>query len=98
VSSSEHIGYCSFTKAIEHLGDRWNLLILRELAMLGPRGFNELVTGLPGRISRSVLSERLRRLENLGLVAHAGGTPYRLTAAGSDLIPTIASLRGWAAT
>ena len=98
MSSSEHIGYCSFTKAIEHLGDRWNLLILRELAMLGPRGFNDLVTGLPGRISRSVLAERLRRLENLGLVTHAGGTPYRLTMAGNDLIPTMLSLRGWAAT
>ena len=68
----ELIGYCSFTKAIEHLGDRWSLFILRALAMLGPQGFNELATGLPGRISRSVLADRLRKLENLGLVAHAG--------------------------
>ena len=98
MDSSGYTGYCSFTKAIEHLGDRWNLFILRELAMRGPRGFNDLASGLPGRISRSVLAERLRRLENLGLVTHAGGPPYRLTAAGRDLIPTILSLRGWAAT
>jgi DNA-binding HxlR family transcriptional regulator len=98
VGSSEFIGYCSFTKAIEHLGDRWNLFILRELSMFGPQGFNDLATGLPGRISRSVLADRLRKLENLGLVAHAGGAPYRLTAAGTGLVPTILSLRGWAET
>jgi DNA-binding HxlR family transcriptional regulator len=98
VGSSEYLGYCSFTKAIEHLGDRWNLFILRELAIFGPQGFNDLATGLPGRISRSVLADRLRKLENLGLVAHAVGAPYRLTAAGTDLVPTIQSLRGWAAT
>jgi DNA-binding HxlR family transcriptional regulator len=98
VGSSEFTGYCSFTKAIEHLGDRWNLFILRELSMFGPQGFNDLATGLPGRISRSVLADRLRKLENLGLVAHAGGAPYRLTAAGTELAPTILSLRGWAET
>jgi DNA-binding HxlR family transcriptional regulator len=96
VGSSEFIGYCSFTKAIEHLGDRWALFILRELSVFGPQGFNDLATGLPGRISRSVLADRLRKLENLGLVAHAGGAPYRLTAPGTGLVPTILSLRGWA--
>ena len=94
----ESTGYCSFTKAIEHLGDRWNLFILRELAVFGPQGFNDLATSLPGRISRSVLADRLRRLENLGLVAHPGRAPYQLTAAGTDLVPTIMSLRGWAET
>ncbi len=98
VGSSEFNGYCSFTKAIEHLGDRWNLFILRELAVFGPQGFNDLVAGLPGRISRSVLADRLHKLENLGLVAHTGGAPYRLTAAGAGLVPTILSLRGWAET
>jgi len=98
VGSSEFIGYCSFTKAIEHLGDRWILFILRELSMFGPQGFNDLAAGLPGRISRSVLADRLRKLENLGLVTHPDGAPYRLTAAGNDLIPTIVSLRGWAET
>jgi DNA-binding HxlR family transcriptional regulator len=98
MGSSEFTGYCSFTKAIEHLADRWNLFILRELSMFGPQGFNDLVAGLPGRISRSVLVDRLRKLENLGLVTHADGAPYRLTAAGADLVPTFMSLRGWAET
>jgi DNA-binding HxlR family transcriptional regulator len=90
-------GYCSFTKAIEHLGDRWILFILREIAVFGPQGFNDLAIGLPGRISRSVLADRLRKLENLGLVTHPDGV-YRLTAAGSGVVPTILSLRGWAET
>ncbi|MGH8777310.1 MAG: winged helix-turn-helix transcriptional regulator [Jiangellaceae bacterium] len=102
MSSSEFSGYCSFTKAIEHLGDRWSLFIVRELGMFGPQGFNDLVTSLPGRISRSVLADRLRRLETLGLVSRVDGRdphpPYRLTAVGSGLMPTLASLRGWAET
>ena len=102
VGSNELAGYCSFTKAIEHLGDRWTLLIVRELGVFGPLGFNELAASLPGRISRSVLAERLRRLEVLGLVSRTGGraahAPYHLTAVGAGLMPTILSLRGWADT
>ena len=102
MGSSDVAGYCSFTKAIEHLGDRWSLFILRELGMIGPRGFNELATALPGRISRAVLSDRLHRLETLGLVRRADRSarqvPYRLTTAGEGLLPTLLALRGWAAT
>jgi DNA-binding HxlR family transcriptional regulator len=98
VSSPEFPGYCSFTKAIEHLGDRWSLLIVRQLGVFGPQGFNELIRSLPGRISRSVLTERLRRLETLGLVSREGPTGYRLTTVGVGLMPVLASLRGWAET
>ena len=102
VGSSEFVGYCSFTKAIEHLGDRWSLLIVRELGMFGPQGFNDLVTGLPGRISRSVLADRLRRLETLGLVSRRDDPDphpaYRLTAVGQGLMATLGSLRAWADT
>ena len=102
VGSSEVIGYCSYTKAIEHLGDRWSLLIVRQLGTFGPQGFNGLVTGLPGRISRSVLADRLRRLETLGLVSRADRQDphpsYRLTAVGQGLMTTLSSLRTWADT
>ena len=102
MGSSEFVGYCSFTKAIEHLGDRWSLLIVRELGMFGPQGFNDLVSGLPGRISRSVLADRLRRLETLGLVSRRDGQDphpaYRLTAVGQGLMATLGSLRAWADT
>jgi DNA-binding HxlR family transcriptional regulator len=92
--------FCAFEKAAEHLGDRWSLLILRELAMHGTRGFNALVQGLPG-VSRSVLSRRLRRLEDLGLICREAGrrgrsAPYRLAPAGSQFLPTLRSLARWA--
>ncbi|HSK28072.1 MAG TPA: helix-turn-helix domain-containing protein [Jiangellales bacterium] len=102
MGSSELPGYCSFTKAIEHLGDRWSLLIVRELGTFGPQGFNDLVIALPGRISRSVLADRLRRLETLGLVSRREGNDshpaYRLTAVGQGLMATLGSLRDWADT
>lgn len=98
MGSREFPGYCSFTKAIEHLGDRWSLLIVRQLGMFGPLGFNELARSLPGRISRSVLVERLRRLETLGLVSRQESTGYRLTTVGAGLMPVLCSLRGWAET
>ncbi len=92
--------YCSFTKAVEHLGDRWMLLILREVALHGPLGFNALVASLPG-ISRSVLARRLRKLEMMGLIARAPSgrgqaAPYRLAPAGQQLGPTLLSLNDWA--
>ena len=87
--------YCSFTKAIEHLAERWSLLIVRELAVTGPQGFNTLAANLPGRISRSVLAARLRRLEDLGLVARSEGRAYGLTVSGEALMPTMRALRAW---
>jgi DNA-binding HxlR family transcriptional regulator len=101
MGSSASTEYCAFTKAVEHLGDRWSLLIARELAMFGPQGFNTLASGLPGRISRSVLTDKLRKLEEIGLVARDPGVatrlaPYRLTPAGEQLVPTLMSLWQWA--
>lgn len=101
MGSSAQTEYCAFTKAVEHLGDRWSLLIIRELAMFGPQGFNTLATGLPGRVSRSVLASKVRKLEEIGLLARdpsAAGrsAPYRLTPAGEHLVPTLKSLWNWA--
>jgi DNA-binding HxlR family transcriptional regulator len=97
VGSPELPGYCSFTKAIEHLGDRWSLLIVRQLGVSGPLGFNQLARSLPGRVSRSVLAERLRRLETLGLVSQQEAG-YRLTTVGAGLMPVLHSMRVWAET
>ncbi|MEO7294924.1 MAG: helix-turn-helix domain-containing protein [Candidatus Limnocylindria bacterium] len=99
MGSSANADYCAFTKAVEHLGDRWSLLIVRELFMFGPQGFNQLAEGLPGTISRSVLAARLRKLEEIGLIARLGdqrGAPYRLAPAGEQLVPTLKSLWDWA--
>ncbi|HEX5466778.1 MAG TPA: helix-turn-helix domain-containing protein [Candidatus Limnocylindrales bacterium] len=93
--------YCSFNKAVEHLGDRWSLLIVRDLFLSGGLGFNALADGLPG-ISRSVLAARLRKLQDLGIVEREGepgpgrARGYRLTFAGRELQPLLEHLRGWA--
>jgi DNA-binding HxlR family transcriptional regulator len=92
--------FCSYNKAIEHLGDRWSLIIVKELAMYGARGFNAIADALPG-VSRSVLARRLRKLEELGLIVRdpsvrARLAPYRLAPAGEQLVPTLLSLDTWA--
>jgi DNA-binding HxlR family transcriptional regulator len=101
MGSSARTEYCAFTKAVEQLGDRWSLLIVRELAHFGPQGFNTLASGLPGRVSRSVLAAKLRKLEEIGLMARdpsvsGRSAPYCLTPAGEQLVPTLMSLWDWA--
>jgi len=101
MGSSAKTEYCAFTKAVEHLGDRWSLLIVRELALFGPQGFNTLAIGLPGHVSRSVLTDKLRKLEEMGIVARdpsaaSRSAPYCLTPAGEQLMPTLKSLWAWA--
>jgi DNA-binding HxlR family transcriptional regulator len=93
--------YCPVAKGSETLGDRWTMLIVREM-LQGIGGFNELQRGLPG-ISRSVLAERLRRLERSEIIERETGPGgrtirYRLTAAGRDLQPVIDALGEWGAT
>jgi DNA-binding HxlR family transcriptional regulator len=101
MGSSAKTEYCAFTKAVEHLGDRWSLLIVRELFMFGPQGFSTLAAGLPGSVSRSVLADKLRKLEQLGLIVRDPSVasrvpPYRLAPAGEQLVPTLKSLWDWA--
>jgi DNA-binding HxlR family transcriptional regulator len=93
--------YCPIAKASEILGDRWTLLIVREL-LGGASGFNELQRGLPG-ISRSVLTDRLRSLERAEVVERRTGPKgrtleYRLTPAGRDLEPVVQAIGEWGAT
>jgi DNA-binding HxlR family transcriptional regulator len=93
--------YCPIAKASEVLGDRWTLLIVREL-LGGARGFNELQRGLPG-ISRSVLTDRLRSLERAEIVERRTGPKgrtlgYGLTLAGRDLEPVVQAIGEWGAT
>jgi DNA-binding HxlR family transcriptional regulator len=88
-------------KATEILGDRWTLLVVREM-LGGASGFNELQRGLPG-ISRSVLVDRMRALERAEVVERRTGPKgrtleYRLTPAGRDLQPVVQALGEWGAT
>jgi DNA-binding HxlR family transcriptional regulator len=93
--------YCPIAKASEVLGDRWTLLIVREM-LGGASGFNELGRGLPG-ISRSVLADRLRALERAEVIQRRTGPKgktldYRLTLAGRDLEPVVQAIGEWGAT
>jgi DNA-binding HxlR family transcriptional regulator len=93
--------YCPIAKASEILGDRWTLLIVREM-LGGAKGFNVLRRGLPG-ISRSVLTDRLRLLERAEIVARRTGPKgrtleYQLTPAGRDLEPVVQAIGEWGVT
>jgi DNA-binding HxlR family transcriptional regulator len=90
--------YCPVARAAEVLGDRWTLLVVRDLVE-GAHRFGELAAGLPS-MSRTLLSQRLRSLEREGLVerrrASDGHSEYWLTEIGLDLRPALLSLGEWA--
>jgi len=86
--------YCPIVRAVEVLGDRWTLLIVRDM-LVGATRFNEISRGLPG-LSRALLSRRLRQLLNAGLVERTGDG-YALTRAGEDLRPLVFGLADWGA-
>ncbi|MGW6444168.1 winged helix-turn-helix transcriptional regulator [Lentzea sp. NPDC055074] len=86
--------YCPIVRAVEVLGDRWTLLIVRDM-LVGASRFNELSRGLPG-LSRALLSRRLRQLANAGLVQRTGDG-YTLTPAGQALRPLVFGLADWGA-
>ncbi|GEL26897.1 HxlR family transcriptional regulator [Pseudonocardia sulfidoxydans NBRC 16205] len=86
--------YCPVSMAATVLCERWNLLIIREL-YVGARGFNDIHRGLPG-LSRTLLSQRLRALQQSGLVESvAGNRGYRLTERGADLEDVLVAVGNW---
>lgn len=90
--------FCVLARALEQVGDRWTLLVVRDL-LSGPRRFTDLMD-LLGGITPKTLSQRLRELEAAGVV-EVDRVPgrrevwYRLTAAGEDLAPVVQSLFRW---
>jgi len=93
-----HNQYCPVAKAHEILGDRWTMLIVREL-VAGLERFNDIARGLPG-IPRSLLVDRLRRLETVGVIERTDDGPrrsrYRLTDAGRELEAVVVAMGAWA--
>lgn len=93
--------YCALARALDVAGDRWTLLIVRELRP-GHRRFTDLVDGLPG-ISRRLLSDRLRDLEHDGVIRRRELPPpvarrvYELTDDGRDLAAALGPLAAWGA-
>jgi DNA-binding HxlR family transcriptional regulator len=94
--------YCAVAKALDLIGDRWNLLIVRELLIRGPSRYTDLRGGLPG-IATNLLAERLRALEEAGVVRREEAPPpiaatlFELTDRGHELGPIIHELGRWGA-
>jgi DNA-binding HxlR family transcriptional regulator len=86
--------FCPVAQALEVFGERWTLLVIREL-LEGSTRFTELQKGVP-LMSRSVLAQRLQFLRDAGVVAHEGGE-YRLTEAGRELGPIVIECGNWGA-
>lgn len=86
--------YCPISRAVEVLGERWSLLIVRDM-LCGATHFNELARSNP-RLSRTLLAKRLRQLDRAGIVDHIGDE-YHLTRAGKELYPIVFGLGEWGA-
>jgi DNA-binding HxlR family transcriptional regulator len=91
--------YCSVARALDYVGERWTLLLIREL-ILGPKRFKDLLDGLPG-IGTNLLANRLKDLEAEGIIRRrvlpppAGSTVYELTELGQGLEPVVLALGAW---
>jgi DNA-binding HxlR family transcriptional regulator len=94
--------YCGVARALDIIGERWALLVVRELA-LGPKRFTDLREGLPG-VATNVLSSRLRQLERDGVITRrllpppAPAQVYELTEQGRELVPIMLALGRWGAS
>lgn len=92
---------CPLALSLDVVGERWTLLVLREL-FAGPKRFTDLLTGLPG-VGTAILTERLRQLERHGLISRrrlgppAPAVVYELTVRGRSLDPVLSGLAQWGA-
>ncbi|MFD6419970.1 winged helix-turn-helix transcriptional regulator [Streptomyces sp. NPDC060194] len=91
--------YCAVARSLDAVGDRWSLLIVREL-LAGPRRYTDLHADLPG-VSTDVLASRLKDLEREGLATRRRLPPptaahvYELTPRGAELLPVLTALAAW---
>jgi DNA-binding HxlR family transcriptional regulator len=92
--------YCSIAKALDVVGDRWTLLIVRELLIRGGCRYTDLRDGLPG-IATNLLSDRLRELESAGVIRREEAPPpiattlFHLTETGEELTPVLDAFHRW---
>jgi DNA-binding HxlR family transcriptional regulator len=92
--------FCAVARALDVVGDRWTLLIVRELLITDGARYTDLQHGLPG-IATNLLAERLRQLEENGIVTREAAPPpiattlFRLTARGRELRPVLGALGLW---
>ncbi len=87
--------YCAMAKGLDVIGDRWTLLIVRELLLQGPSRYAKLQRALPG-IATNLLADRLRDLESNGIVTRTDGVAA-LTSRGHELEPVMRAIGRWGA-
>ena len=91
---------CPVARTLDIVGERWTILVLRDLFLQGPRKFQDFESSLTG-ISPNTLSDRLKRLEDAGIVErrfyseHPPRAEYALTSKGRELGPVLKALRDW---
>jgi DNA-binding HxlR family transcriptional regulator len=94
--------YCPLAKALDVIGDRWSLLIVRELLGRGPLRYTDIRNGLPG-VATNLLADRLRELEEVGVIHREAAPPpiattlFHLTPRGEELRPVVRALADWGA-
>ena len=99
VAKRSYHQHCAVARGLDVIGDRWTLLLVREL-ILGPKRYGDLLVASPG-IGTNLLADRLREMEAEGLVERvqlpppAGSTVYRLTSSGADLEPVVRAVGVW---
>ncbi len=92
---------CPLARSLDIFGDKWTLLILRDVAMFGKSTFKDLVN-MPEGIATNTLSDRLEKLVKLGMLVKTKSSRnklvfhYRITEKGLDLIPVVQSILNWA--
>ena len=87
--------YCSLARALDIVGDRWTLLLVREL-LVRPRRYADLQAGLPG-VATNLLADRLRLLEDTGVISRDAQGRYQLTGWGQRLAVPVRELARWGA-
>ena len=91
--------FCPIARALDLVGDRWTLLILRDVSLFGPRRFSDLRTNLRG-IPPTLLSNRLKSLVDEGILERSDDNnvvTYRFTDRGHEIRPVLAALRDFGA-
>jgi DNA-binding HxlR family transcriptional regulator len=92
--------YCPLAKSLDVIGDRWSLLIVRELLIRGPCRYTDIRNGLPG-IATNLLAERLRELEHAGVIRREAAPPpvattlFHLTPRGEELRAVVRAMASW---
>ena len=100
--SDERRSSCPISVALEIFGDKWTLLVIRDMILFGKTTYGEFQAS-PERIATNILADRLQRLEKAGLIERSADpenkrrTIYKLTESGSDLLPVLTQIIIWSA-